>query len=373
MTPTPLEHRIKALVRMNGPMPVFEYMGTCLGDPEHGYYMAREPFGAKGDFVTAPEVSQMFGEVIGAFLVETWERLGRPAPFHLVEFGPGRGTLMADLLRVAKRVPAFLAAARLGLVETSERLRAKQAATLAGGPLAPVWYARVEDIPPGPLVGEATEFFEALPIRQFQRADGAWRERVVGLDAAGELTFGLGTTTLPEGAVPKASATAREGAIVEVTPVGVEIMARLAGRIAESGGVLLAVDYGYAGPAFGDTFQAVRAHAHVDPLERPGEADLTAHVDFTQLAQAALGAGAAVHGPSEQGDFLLALGLAERAGRLGSDKDEAARAEIVGQVERLVGAEEMGTLFKVIAVTPPGLTVPGLSPFDRSQARGPAL
>ncbi len=362
MSPTPLEHRIRALVRLNGPMSVFDYMGLCLGDPEHGYYMAREPFGEAGDFVTAPEVSQMFGEMIGAFVVETWERLGRPAPFNLVEFGPGRGTLMADLLRVARRVPAFFAAARLHLVETSPRLRAKQAATLAGQPLRPTWHDRHDTLPPGPVLIVANEFFDALPIRQFEFRDGRWHERMVGLDDTGGLAFGLGTTALPPGTVPAEAGEPTEGAIVEVSPVGVEIMAALARRVVADRGLLLAVDYGYSGPAFGDTFQAIRAHTHVDTLGRPGEADLTAHVDFTALARAAARAGAATHGPVEQGDFLLALGLAERAGRLGADKDEATRADLVSQVTRLVAPEEMGSLFKVLAVTPPGIAPPGFSP-----------
>ncbi len=364
MNATPLERRIKARIRLEGPMSVFDFMGTCLSDPEHGYYMAREPFGAEGDFVTAPEVSQMFGEVIGAFVVEAWERLGRPAPFHLVEFGPGRGTLMADLLRVAKRVPAFVAAARLGLVETSPRLRAKQAATLAGGPLAPVWYESDEEIPAGPLIAVANEFFDALPIRQFERDGALWRERMVGLSEEGNLVFGLGPTAIGEADLPERLGRAEQGAIVEVSPVGVAIMRRLAARIATSGGMLLAIDYGFAGPAFGDTFQAVRSHSPVDVLDRPGEADLTAHVDFTALAVAARAVGASIHGIAEQGDFLLALGLAERAGRLGADKDEATRADIVGQVERLVGAQEMGSLFKVLAVSRSGVTLPGLSPWS---------
>ncbi|WP_333824480.1 class I SAM-dependent methyltransferase [Pinisolibacter sp.] len=359
MSPTPLEHRIRALVRLNGPLPVFDYMALCLGDPEHGYYMAREPFGQAGDFVTAPEVSQMFGEMIGAFVVETWERLGRPAPFNLVEFGPGRGTLMADLLRVARRVPAFLAAARLHLVETSPRLRAKQAATLANQSLKPTWHDRLDTLPDGPLLVVANEFFDALPIRQFELRDGRWHERVVGLDETGGLAFGLGPTTLPTDAVSPRAGRPEEGSIVEISPVGVEIMTALAKRVVAERGLVVAVDYGYAGPAFGDTFQAIRAHTYVDPLGRPGEADLTAHVDFTALAAAATRAGAAAHGPIEQGDFLLALGLAERAGRLGADKDEAARAEIVSQVSRLVGPEEMGSLFKVLAVTPPGVVPPG--------------
>jgi SAM-dependent MidA family methyltransferase len=359
VSPTPLEHRIRAIVRLEGPMSVHDYMGLCLSDPEHGYYMAREPFGAAGDFVTAPEVSQMFGELIGVAIVECWERLGRPAPFRLVELGPGRGTLMADLLRVSRRIPAFLAAARLGLVETSPRLRARQAATLAGAPLKATWYDRVEDVPEGPLFVVANEFFDALPVRQFEKAGGAWHERVVGLDETGALAFGLGPTTLPAESQPGFMVDAEEGAIIEVSPASVAVMRHLAGRIARDGGVVLAIDYGYEGPAFGDTFQAIRSHTHVDPLGRPGEADLTAHVDFTALARAARGEGATTAGPIEQGDFLLALGITERAGRLGADKDEATREAIVAQVARLVSPDEMGSLFKVLAVTSPGLAVPG--------------
>lgn len=361
MSPTPLEHRIRALVRLNGPMPVFDYMGMCLGDPEHGYYMAREPFGEAGDFITAPDVSQMFGELIGAAVVETWDGLGRPAPFNLVELGPGRGTLMADLLRVARRVPTFFAAARLHLVETSPRLRARQAEALAGQPLRPTWHDRIDTLPAGPILVVANEFFDALPIRQFEWRDGAWRERVVGLDAAGGLAFGLGPATLPAGPGQGRAGPPPEGAVVEVSPIGVEIMTALARRVVADRGLVLAIDYGYAGPAFGDTFQAIRAHTHVDTLGRPGEADLTAHVDFAALAAAARRVGATVHGPVEQGDFLLALGLAERAGRLGADKDAATRADLVSQVARLAGPEEMGSLFKVVAVTPPGVVPPGFS------------
>lgn len=367
MSPTPLEHRIRALVRLEGPMSVFDYMALCLGDPEHGYYMAREPFGEAGDFVTAPEVSQMFGEMIGAFVVETWERLGRPAPFNLVEFGPGRGTLMADLLRVARRVPAFVAAARLHLVETSPRLRAKQAASLAGQPLKPTWHDRLDTVPPGPILVVANEFFDALPIRQFEFRDGAWRERVIGLDGAGELAFGLGPATLPAGFVPERAGRPEEGTVFEIAPVGIDVMRALAARVVADRGLVVAIDYGYSGPAFGDTFQAIRAHTHVSTLGRPGEVDLTAHVDFAALGEAARRVGAAVHGPVEQGDFLLRLGLAERAGRLGADKDEATRADIVSQVARLVSPDEMGSLFKVIAVTPPGVQPPGFP--DPGQTR----
>ncbi|MEJ1160757.1 class I SAM-dependent methyltransferase [Prosthecomicrobium sp. N25] len=355
MSPTPLEHRIKAMIRLGGPLSIADYMAEALGDPEHGYYMAREAIGAAGDFVTAPEVSQMFGELIGLWAVDTWMRLGRPDPFRLVELGPGRGTLMADALRAARIRPDFLGAARLHLVETSPKLRARQRQALAGGPLSPQWHDRVEEIAEGPAVVLANEFFDALPIRQWQRVGGLWRERVVGLDADGELAFGLGAGVLTASEVPGRLAGVPEGAILETGAVAAAMMEHLAERIVRSGGALLAIDYGTAQSGIGDSFQAVRAHQPVDPLDRPGEADLTAHVDFQALATAARRARAAVHGPMEQGDFLLALGLAERAGRLGADQDEAGRARITGEVARLVSAEEMGTLFKVMAVTRPGL------------------
>jgi SAM-dependent MidA family methyltransferase len=351
MSPTPLEHRIKALIRLTGPMSLTDYMALALGDPEHGYYMAREPFGAAGDFVTAPEVSQMFGELIGLWAVDSWTRMGRPTPFRLVELGPGRGTLMADALRAARLAPDFIAAARLHLVETSARLKHRQAQTLAAGPLKPVWHQRVEDVPPGPTITIANEFFDALPIRQYQRAQGIWRERVVGLDADGGLTFGIGAQVLQAEDLPASALRAQDGAILEVGAVAFAVMHQIAARIAGQGGVLLAIDYGSAETATGDSFQAVRAHKPVDPLARPGEADLTAHVDFAALGRAARQVGAAVHGPMEQGEFLLRLGIAERAGRLGADKDQAVRDRLVAEVDRLVSPNEMGSLFKVLAVS----------------------
>lgn len=355
MSPTPLEHRIKALIRLDGPLRIADYMAIVLGDPEHGYYMAREVIGASGDFVTAPEVSQMFGELVGLWAVDTWMRIGRPDPFLLVELGPGRGTLMADALRAARIRTDFLSAARLHLVETSPRLRARQKETLRAAPIAPEWLDRVEDLPEGPAIVVANEFFDALPIAQYVRTGGEWRERVVGLSDAGDLAFGLGLAVLPPPAVPPAARSAPEGSILEIGAAADAVMETVAARLVRSGGALLAIDYGTTRTAVGDSVQAVRAHAPVDPLARPGEADLTAHVDFEALGRAARRVGAAVHAPLEQGDFLLKLGLAERAGRLGADKDLATRERITGEVARLVAPEEMGTLFKVMAVTAPGV------------------
>jgi SAM-dependent MidA family methyltransferase len=352
---TRLAATIRRIIEADGPISLAAYMAHCLGDPERGYYMTRDPLGAAGDFVTAPEVSQMFGEIVGAWLVHAWELA--PAPrIRLVELGPGRGTLMADVLRVAARHPHFCAAVSIHLVETSPVLRAKQAKILARSEHAPVWHDRFADVPDGPVLLVANEFFDALPIRQFVRTEGAWRERVVGLDAAGQLSFGIGPGLFAE------APAAPEGAVLEVAPAGEALAGEIAGRIAADGGAALIVDYGYATGGLGETLQAVRRHAFVDPLAAPGEADLTAHVDFAALARQAEAAGAAVHGPIAQGEFLLSLGLRERAQRLGAAADAFTRESIRAAVERLAGAEGMGELFKVLALTRPGVTPPPFAP-----------
>ena len=356
MSETPLAAKLKRLIEANGPMSIAEYMAHCLGDPEHGYYMTRDPLGAAGDFTTAPEVSQMFGEIVAAWLIDAWRRAGAPSPVRLVELGPGRGTLMADILRVAARVPDFSVALAVHLVETSPVLREKQAATLSRSGHAPHWHATLGDVPEGPLVLVANEFFDALPIRQFVRLDGMWRERAIGLDEAGRLAFGIGPGRLDRG--PEAP----EGAILEVSPARDALAAEIARRVVAFGGAALIIDYGHAETAPGDTLQAMRGHAFADPLAAPGEADLTAHVDFAALARRARAEGAAVHGPITQGEYLLALGLLERAGRLGADKSEAEQEALRAAVERLAGPAQMGTLFKVLAITRPGVAPPPFAP-----------
>lgn len=360
MTSTPLERRLKATIQLTGPMSVADWMALCLSDPEHGYYMAREPFGAEGDFITAPDVSQMFGELIGAWLIDAHERIGAPAAFDLVELGPGRGTLMADIWRTLRLRPALQHAARLTLVETSPRLRARQKDALAAVGAVPRFADRFDAIPRGrPLLLVANEFFDALPIRQWIRHQGVWRERVVGLDADGALTFGLGAAVLPNTDLPTAVANASDGAVLETAAPANAIAETIARRIVEDGGAALFIDYGYTQTAIGDTLQAVRAHEHRAPLDRPGETDLTAHVNFEALARAATAAGAHVHGPVTQGTFLLRLGLLDRAGRLGAGKDPATQEKLAHDVERLAGPEEMGTLFKVMAVSRDGLEMAG--------------
>jgi SAM-dependent MidA family methyltransferase len=377
---TPLGEKIRLLIEANGPMSVADYMALCLGDPKHGYYATRDPFGAAGDFVTAPEVSQMFGEIVGAWLVNAWRMAGAPTPALLVELGPGRGTLMKDILRIATKAQDFLAAARVRLVETSPVLKAEQAKTLAQAGAEIAWCDSVSELPSGPLFLIANEFFDALPVRQFVRADDVWRERVVGLDASAKLAFGLGAGTVA-GASEATTATSplrgrldnvSDGSILELRPAADAIVAEIARRIAVGNGAALVIDYGYEGPAFGDTLQAIRGHNFADPLEAPGEADLTAHVDFSALVRAARSEGATAHGPISQGKFLTALGLRQRAAKLAASVREKERAEIEAAAERLAGPAAMGTLFKVLALTKPGIALPPFAPDGLTSRSGPA-
>jgi NADH dehydrogenase [ubiquinone] 1 alpha subcomplex assembly factor 7 len=350
---SPLGEKLISRIRAYGPMTVAQYMEACLSDPVYGYYMRREPFGRYGDFVTAPEVSQMFGELIGVWAVVAWEAMGSPRAFALAELGPGRGTLMADLLRVVRVMPGFAAAAEVHLVETSPRLRAIQEQTLAPCGMRVHWHSRIETLPAGPLVLIANEFFDALPIRQFRWGKDGWAERMVGLDQEGRLAFGLRPVDQRPLARPLP-----EGAVVETSPVANAIMGALAGRIATDGGALLAVDYGSDRPGHGDTLQAVKAHKYTDPLAEPGEADLTAHVDFANLARTATAAGAKAHPLLSQSEFLKRLGIGPRAEALAEGKDDATREQVRAALERLTAPAAMGDLFKVLAVGNPGLLMP---------------
>jgi len=358
---TDLKEKIRAAIANEGPMPVAQYMAICLGDPELGYYRTREPFGSEGDFVTAPEVSQMFGELVGAACVSAFERLGEPAAFHLVELGPGRGTLMADLLRVASLRPGFVAAARLHLVETSPRLRQIQESTLAGAPLKPAFHDTFDTIPDGPVLLVANEFFDALPIHQFVRTPGGWHERVVGLGADGDLAFGAGAARIPDSDVPDSFRDAPPGTVFETQPAANAIAEGLGERLAGDGGAAIIFDYGYLKSATGDTLQALYRHAYDDVLAHPGEADLTAHVNFEVLAGAAVRGGAASHAVLTQGDFLLQSGLLERAGSLGAGKTHKEQEAIRDAVERLAAPGQMGDLFKVLALASTPAPFP---PFD---------
>lgn len=336
-------------------MSLADYMAVCLMHPEFGYYATRDPFGARGDFITAPEISQMFGELLGLCLAQVWLDQGRPARFLLAELGPGRGTLMADVLRATQRVPGFREAAEVHLVEGSAVLRAAQRRAIAGDV---IWHERVESLPEGPLYLLANEFFDALPIRQFQRSGEGWRERVVG-QSAGQLLLGLGGPVAPP-ALAERLADTREGDIVETCGPAAAVMAEIGARIAAQGGAALIVDYG-DWRSLGDTFQALKAHQPVDPLAEPGAADLTAHVDFEALA---LAAAPAMHTRlTPQGVFLERLGIAARAEALARNLSGPALETHLAAYQRLTGAEEMGTLFKVMGLYPEGAAPPpGLEP-----------
>ncbi|MEQ8619874.1 MAG: SAM-dependent methyltransferase [Thalassobaculaceae bacterium] len=342
-------------------MSVADLMADALTHPRFGYYATRDPFGAGGDFVTAPEVSQMFGELIGLWTAVVWQQIGAPARLGLVELGPGRGTLMADALRAARAVPGFLDAADIHLVEASRGLREVQARALAGH--SPSWHDDVSSLPHGPVIVLANEFFDALPIAQLVRSESGWRERRLAFDpesGAPLWTLTPGTSPLTALLHPRILATARPGDLAELSPASLSVAATLARRIAAQGGAALVIDYGHAESGVGDTLQAVRAHAPVDVLETLGDADLTAHVDFAALAQTVRQAGAVPHGPVTQGAFLSSLGIAARAQRLSAGATAAQARNIEVAMARLIDPDEMGTLFKVAAWTgttdtpPPG-------------------
>ncbi|AWK86698.1 class I SAM-dependent methyltransferase [Azospirillum thermophilum] len=361
-----LARHLARRILMDGPLSVAAFMAEALGHPRFGYYMRRDPFGVSGDFTTAPEISQMFGELVGLWCVDSWARLGGPAPFHLVELGPGRGTLMQDALRAASVVPAFRQAVQVHLVETSPTLRERQRQTLSQTPGGAVqWHDRLEDVPEGPTLLIANEFFDALPVRQVQKTGHGWFERLVDLDPAGTEeeprfrfvleAFGSSGARL----VPDRLREAPEGSVVEVSPASQAVARTIGARLAAHPGAAVAIDYGHAvGPAVGDTLQALRRHAYAPVLESPGEADLTAHVDFATIAAAAREGGAEAFGPVEQGEWLVRLGIRQRAQILEKSASPAQAADIRGALARLIEPAQMGTLFKVLALTSPGLGPP---------------
>jgi len=339
----PFADTLREIIAHDGPITVERYMSLCLRQ----YYATRDPLGAAGDFTTAPEISQMFGELIGLWLMEIWHAMGRPSPCRLIELGPGRGTLMADLLRATQVLPDFKAAAAVHLVETSPALRQRQQAALAASGFSLHWHDRLVDVPPGPVLLVANEFLDALPVRQFLATELGWCERLVGLDGE-RLIFGLRPE--PEQGLGNPL---RRGDVLEWPAASIDVMGELARRLQQDGGAALILDYGYWGPAYGDTLQALKQHAFVDPLAEPGEADLTTHVDFHRLAQAAVAGGARAHGIATQGDFLQALGIEARAASLKARATPAQGADIDQALARLTerGPTGMGELFKVLAVT----------------------
>ncbi len=342
-------------------MTVAAYMTACLHDPADGYYATRPQLGANGDFITAPMISQMFGELIGLWAGEMWDRMGRPSTVRLVELGPGDGTLMVDALRALNHVQGFADAADIWLIEPSAPLRMLQAAQLASVKVR--WADRLDEVPGGaPMLLIANEVLDCLPARQFVRSETGWAERRVGLDASGELTFGL--APVPGGFEPPAFAEdAPLGAVLELSSAQTALGAEIGQRVADDGGAALLIDYGRDRADFGDTLQALSSHTKVSPLATPGQADLTVHADFPSFAAAAKAAGATTTPMASQAAFLRALGIDQRAEALTTAAKAKGRLDqaerIVRQHARLTAPDQMGTLFKAIAIHQKGLDVAG--------------
>ena len=366
---TPLELEIRNRITFDGPMPIAEYMMLCLTHPEHGYYTTGLPVGGKasadrtgGDFITAPEVSQMFGEMIGVWCMEVWQAIGSPSSFNLIELGPGRGTLMKDLLRVSHALPAFYNAIELHLVEVSPTLSEQQSLTLSGEK-ALHWTSGISNLPSGPCIVIGNEFIDALPIRQWVKHGENWHERAVGL-RNDKLSFMLRPNTLPVDELPAGHQDEPDGMIFETAPAREAAVSTLANHIVENSGAALFIDYGHLESGFGDTLQAIRNHAYADVLDNPGKADLTSHVDFQPLIQTAKKEGCVLPTPQSQGEFLINLGLLERAGVLGSNQNKSTQESLEKAVGRLAGPDQMGDLFKVVAFGAPaslGERWPGFS------------
>jgi NADH dehydrogenase [ubiquinone] 1 alpha subcomplex assembly factor 7 len=356
-----LSARIARRIRTEGPISVAAYMAMALHDPEDGYYRRRHPIGERGDFITAPEISQIFGELIGLWCADLWQRSGAPDPVRVVELGPGRGTLMADFLRAAAAVPEFRGAIRLTMVEASPVLRAAQAECLAAAApdLAPDFAEDLDTVPDEPMLLVANEFLDALPVRHFVRGSGGWGERLVAVDKTDRLIFIDGPADpLAAALVPPALKDSPAGTIAEICPAAAALAGGIAARLARHPGAALLIDYGHAAPAAGATLAAIRRHQGTAVLDAAGMSDLSAHVDFTAIRATAEAAGAIVYGPAPQGEFLAALGAGARLGALCATASPDQREMLALGLRRLIDPREMGTLFKAMALVSPGLPAP---------------
>ena len=354
---SPLQSEIKKLIKSSGPMPVWRYMKLCLTHPEHGYYISHDPLGREGDFTTSPEVSQMFGELLGLWAASVWRAMGQPSLLRLIELGPGRGTMMADALRALRVLPPLYQALSVHLVEINPVLREKQRTALSGVRHV-AWHDSIDRVPAGPAVILANEYFDVLPIHQVVKRETGWHERTVEIDEDGKLGFGYAAEPTPrfEVLLPPLVRAAPIGAVFEWRP-DTEIMT-IATRVRDQGGAALIIDYGHIRSDAGDTFQAIARHSFADPLKNPGFADVTAHVDFQALMRAAEDLGARVHGPVSQGEFLKHLGIETRAVTLMAKASHEVSEDISSALKRLTGGGRggMGSMFKVLAVSDPRLT-----------------
>lgn len=359
-----LGQRIINTINAQGPISIAEFMAHCLYDPQGGVYASRIPIGAKGDYVTSPEVSQTFGEMAGLWIVQTWHNQGRPKNPILVELGPGMGTMARDVMRTVMAAAGRkgFQNAELVLVENSPVLRAQQQAALKDAPMKLRWVESFEEIVTDqPMYLYANEFFDCLPIHQYVRTERGWGEKIVTVK---EGALALALTSVPDSALPADAAAAREGDVYETCPAAAAIVQAVSAVVARNGGAGLIFDYGYSAPVFHETLQSIKQHKYADVLSAPGSCDLSAHVDFSALAAAVAAGGAKPHGPKEQGDFLAELGIEVRARQLILANPNQAK-DIVDGVRRLIDPKDMGGLFKVLAVTknsdetdPPGFGAP---------------
>jgi len=366
---SPLQSEIKKLIKSSGPMPVWRYMELCLTHPSHGYYISRDPLGREGDFTTSPEVSQMFGELLGLWVASVWKAMGSPSLLRLIELGPGRGTMMADALRALRVLPPLYQALSIHLVEINPVLREKQKAALSGVRII-AWHNSLDQVPNGPAVILANEYFDVLPIHQAVKRETGWHERTVEIDDGGKLAFGFAAEPMPrfEVLLPPLVRAAPVGAVFEWRS-DTEMM-KIATRVRDQAGAALIIDYGHVRSDAGDTFQAIARHSFADPLKNPGQADVTAHVDFQALARAAEDIGARVHGPVPQGDFLKSIGIETRAVTLMAKASHEVSEDISSALKRLTdsGRGGMGSMFKVLAVSQPSLTsLAGLGDQEQAQ------
>jgi NADH dehydrogenase [ubiquinone] 1 alpha subcomplex assembly factor 7 len=353
---SPLQDEIKRLISSTGPMPVWRYMQLCLTHPRYGYYVSRDPLGREGDFTTAPEVSQMFGELLGLWAASVWRAIGSPPILHLIELGPGRGTMMADALRALRVLPPLYQALNVHLVEINPVLREKQKETLSGV-RSIHWHDSIDSVPAGPSVILANEYFDVLPVHQAVKRDGGWHERTVETADDGQLVFGASAEPIRrfELLLPPLVRAAPVGAVFEWRP-DAEMM-KIATRVRDEGGAALVIDYGHLRSEAGDTLQAIAQHSFADPLQNPGQADVTAHVDFEALGRAAEDVGARVHGPVTQSEFLKRLGIETRALTLMAKASPEVSENVSGALKRLIdsGRGGMGSMFKVIGISDPSV------------------
>ncbi|MEM7216418.1 MAG: SAM-dependent methyltransferase [Pseudomonadota bacterium] len=355
-----LLNRIIRHIEMSGPLPLAEYMHWCMSDRQSGYYQTGKPIGQKGDFVTAPEVSQMFGELIGIWALNAWHELGCPKPFNLVELGPGNGTLMKDMLRATSISEAFANAVNVQMIEISGTLANIQSQVL-GNAAKVEWHTEIDKVPDQPSIIIANEFLDVLPFRQYVKSGGKWHENCVGFDDTRNLSWVLGAGVLDTQDLPQEHINEPDGAVFEVSNTRETFVTNIAKIIRKNTGVALFIDYGHMKSGFGDTFQAIREHSFADPLSEPGKCDLTSHVDFDALKRAVTGKELEVYPVMTQGEFLLSMGLLQRAGELGKGKDAATQERLKLEAERLALPDKMGNLFKVFAFS----TIPDLPPFAK--------